>query len=298
MQPRRRRFAVAGLVMLLCGCGGQGKPSAPPPYVSKRQKPAPGADMAELADTLKQAGVDTATLENVYEFAGKNFYGLRVNGAQAVDLWRKLRGLVEKTGRWPVIAGAPISVDGHADFMKSSEIDKPENVLARAEKAPAEKWFKEAFAEWKQLSAADPSASHETGQWPDKVERLEKYTIPTEILSGTPLPEVTIVLVPTPNSWEVPAWLMFGGWNECPIPEVQVALLKFWHEKYGAEIVGISHDVMELEVTRPPKERQAALALAREQFVFCQDIVTQGAGSVDALAATLLNGKVWYFWWD
>jgi hypothetical protein len=79
---------------------------------------------------------------------------------------------------------------------------------------------------------------------------------------------------------------------------VHVAFLKRWHEAWGAEVVGIAGDVVEMEVARPPKDRAAALALAREQFLYCADIVHQGVGSLEALGAILLGGKVWYFWWD
>ncbi|WP_414650247.1 DUF4253 domain-containing protein, partial [Duganella sp.] len=34
------------------------------------------------------------------------------------------------------------------------------------------------------------------------------------------------------------------------------------------------------------------------QYLYCADIVDQGTESIEALAATLLNARVWYFWWD
>ena len=40
------------------------------------------------------------------------------------------------------------------------------------------------------------------------------------------------------------------------------------------------------------------MALAREQFVYCPDIVYQGTGTLAGLAAALLEGTTWYFWWD
>ena len=44
--------------------------------------------------------------------------------------------------------------------------------------------------------------------------------------------------------------------------------------------------------------KKARYALAREQFAYCDDIVTQGVGSIDALADGLRGSKSWYFWWD
>jgi hypothetical protein len=74
--------------------------------------------------------------------------------------------------------------------------------------------------------------------------------------------------------------------------------MRHWHQQYGAEVVGITHDVVEMYVPRPPTKREAAHALAREQYGYCADIVDQGVGSVGALAAGLLYAPSWYFWWD
>ena len=68
--------------------------------------------------------------------------------------------------------------------------------------------------------------------------------------------------------------------------------------RFGAELVGLSTDRMDLRVTRPPQSRAEALDLAREQYVYCSDIVDQGVGTFSALAAVLLGNPLWSFWWD
>jgi hypothetical protein len=55
---------------------------------------------------------------------------------------------------------------------------------------------------------------------------------------------------------------------------------------------------MELEVQRPPGSKDQAMALAKEQYGFCYDIVDQGVGALRPLAATLEHAGNWYFWWD
>ena len=92
--------------------------------------------------------------------------------------------------------------------------------------------------------------------------------------------------------------MKWGGWNDCPSAEYHVAALKAWHDRYGAELVGLSGDVMNLHVTRRPGSREAALDLAREQYLYCADIVDQGVETLSALAATLMANSWWYFWWD
>ncbi|WP_425580779.1 DUF4253 domain-containing protein [Streptomyces thermospinosisporus] len=35
-----------------------------------------------------------------------------------------------------------------------------------------------------------------------------------------------------------------------------------------------------------------------EHYAYCSDIVDQGTGSIEDLAASQLRGKSRYFWWD
>ena len=43
---------------------------------------------------------------------------------------------------------------------------------------------------------------------------------------------------------------------------------------------------------------QYRLLIAREQYVYCSDIVEQGAQTLSALAAVLMESDWLYFWWD
>lgn len=136
------------------------------------------------------------------------------------------------------------------------------------------------------------------GKWPKVKTPIKRITSNTDILSGEYLKEVYIVLVPTGNSYEVPAYLKFGGWNDCPSPEEQVGILRYWYKKYGAQVISITSDVVECTVDNPPNSKEEALNLAKEQFYYCSDIVFQGANDISTLAATLYKSKYWYFWWD
>lgn len=55
---------------------------------------------------------------------------------------------------------------------------------------------------------------------------------------------------------------------------------------------------MTLKVARQPQTREQALELAREHYVYCNDIVDQGLGTLSNLTATLMANDWWYFWWD
>lgn len=140
------------------------------------------------------------------------------------------------------------------------------------------------------------------GEWPEDAEPHNYFSIPYEWTGDytrlKPLRTVRLALAPTTASWEAPAYLKFGAWNDCPSPEEHVAVLKRWNALYGAQVVGLTHDVLEVGVTRPPNSKLSAFNLAREQYGYCADIVDQGDGGILDLAATLLGASVWYFWWD
>lgn len=109
---------------------------------------------------------------------------------------------------------------------------------------------------------------------------------------------VVIALLPVAHSWEVFAYLLYGGWNGCPPPEHHVATLRSWSERYGAEVVGVASDALDIRVMSKPATREEALDLAREQYLYCNDIVDQGVGTLSDLAALLMQDDWWYFWWD
>ena len=103
--------------------------------------------------------------------------------------------------------------------------------------------------------------------------------------------------IPVKNPWEVFAYLPFGGWNECPDTKEQMAAAKYWYELYGAVPAVLTHDVLEYELPKPVGEENA-LELAKEQYLFCADIVDQCVETIGALAYMLKMSTVWYFWWD
>lgn len=105
-------------------------------------------------------------------------------------------------------------------------------------------------------------------------------------------------VAPTGESWQVPAFVQFGGWNACPSPEEHCRVLHYWQEKYDAEIISLTHDVIECSVGKPPETEEECWELAWQQYAYCSDIVDQGVGKIGKLASGLRNSDYWYFWWD
>lgn len=135
------------------------------------------------------------------------------------------------------------------------------------------------------------------GEWPDTPDTIGGPSV-HDFRTGQPLQKIIIGLASTDDWTTIPAILRWGDWNGCPKPEEHVAALRSWRDRYGAELVGISSDVINLRVTSRPKTRDEALALAREQYIYCPDNIDQGVQTYSALAAALMDSDWWYFWWD
>lgn len=136
------------------------------------------------------------------------------------------------------------------------------------------------------------------GDWPEEDPHRMPLSLHCEHLTTQSLGTVVMGFVPVTHSWEVPAFLKYGGWNDCPCSHEHVAILKSWEEKYGAKIACISSDAVELTVSARPTTKEEALELAKQQFIYSPGIVFQGVETIENLAAHLMHSQVWYFWWD
>lgn len=219
----------------------------------------------------------------------------KVSGKDAVQKALELRA--EWRGKFtPVILGAK-DFGTLTDIFENSDTS-PEEIIQRSAQieiaSQIEKWMRNSCEE----EESNPL------DYVTNADDWQKQPGPNEIVSVRDFrtsnfhPNVWITSIPTANAFEIPAFLKYGGWNSCPSAEEHVAVWKYWQEKYGAEILCVTGDVVEATVKRPPSQKEDCYALAREQFAYCSDIVTQGVGSIDALAKTVQGAQYWYFWWD
>ena len=255
-----------------------------------------------LKRLLDRNGIDGWDLRPLVATDGGEVVYLTCRGSAAQDVWRRLREVVPQTGHWPVILGS------------TEELTDLDDQVSRA--APVSEVLKFAASldgarllrQWHEERLSDLADNNEgvdpeeflapEGQWPDQPQPHHQFVTPFDSRTRLSHRKVAVALVPTQRSWEAPAFLGFGGWNACPQPAEHCAVLARWNQLYGAELACLTRDVIELWADRPPTTREAAMALAREQFDYCEDIIDQGAGTLSNLAAGLLGGTAWYFWWD
>lgn len=258
---------------------------------------------------------------------------LLVPGEQALAAWLALRNAARETGMWPVIGDdlkdpanwtAPGQVDplGRAaewwrEYLKDSSVPlrrlTPAEIragaaanIAEAAKVPPEPWTFRGFRGQGQpppppnfpnddreppepnlaelFSNAGPFRAHKQGGGhPD---------YPTH-------PFVRLRLYPTAVPWEVFAYDPFGGWNDCPWPDEQLAMLRHWHELCGVEVVSHRGDWYELFVPRPPRSRHLADRLEKEMRHFGEEsFYSYGSYAHPDPIEAIRASHYWYFWWD
>ncbi|HEX3652286.1 MAG TPA: DUF4253 domain-containing protein [Rhizomicrobium sp.] len=248
---------------------------------------------------------------------------IEIDGSHAYAKWEGLKRASQGT---PVIIGGdensfgnllmPFGPNGpripsppgvETILTEASRIHFPDDLIAKrkADDQQANENFRARLAKRPELFRDETLSRimeqpHEppVGEWPKEKQESPGLTVLTDLLKGTPLPKVRIALIPTTDWTTIPAYLHWGGWNDCPPPEYHVAAFRTWRDRYGAELVGLSSDTLNLRVQRRPSTREEALSLAREQYVYCSDIVEQGTRDYSTLAATLMDSDWWFFWWD
>jgi Domain of unknown function (DUF4253) len=248
--------------------------------------------------------------ENIPAFDIKKFpYPLiKTSGSEALTEFEKQKLLGHGV---PVILGAEDDIDhimggwdkwkpsdAAATLVKAKSFGEPFDIVA-FRKNELEKLNIMLKAQGKEEIAEDNEESMpEIGDWPSQPEVMSGPTVSIDIITKKALPIVYIALVPARDSTELPAYLNWGNWNANPPPETHVAMLRKWQKLYGAEIVGMTADVINVRVKTKPQSREEALKLASEMYHYCEDIVTQGTGDIAPLAATLMASDYWFFWWD
>lgn len=271
-EDRRRLLAqgttLAGLLVLPALTLAQGQEAPPPPAV-----PAEPAMLAAIKGPLP-------------------FEHLVLPGQEVAATMARLRA--ERPGIVPVVLGDPAGLADLAQVIAANAT--ADEVLRQGLALDLDAWMKGRVDEDPAYFTA-PDDAGAVGPEPGG-EDVEPLAAIRDVLTGDFKPAVVLGLVPADPPWKVAAEVRPGGWNECPPAAVQLAFFKRWHEQYGAVVTSIAEDIIEFSVARPPQTAAEARRLAREQFIYCPDIVMQGVGSEAALVAMLQGSANWFFWWD
>jgi len=257
-----------------------------------------------------------------------SYYETWVPEDQCLSVFKKLHKLASATSYLPVILGA----EGECGYCSPAEAVK---ILEAAEQIDGQQWIldqrdpqkriekrKERISELRESLEENP-ALQTTLEIEERMLKLEEDAVadgssPEEPQMDWPEKEhsgfhgirlrieaadqeddgICIALVPAHHPWQIPAFLDFGGWNSCPNQEVHCAVLKHWSESFGAELVMMESDTLQLLVSRPPATREEAWQLALDQNTYAEFEQLGALAMVSTLASALLNSENWFFWWD
>jgi hypothetical protein len=224
-------------------------------------------------------------------------------GESVIRACQQLQRFAHLTRHWPILLGDEKRL-GNLRELPELNPGTVQETLEFANTIDPKKWFadreRERRTDFEEYNPGeDPSnAVPPLGEWPDDPQPHSYISAANDVVSREPLASVVIAFIPTLAHWEVPARLHIGGWNECPEAAVHCALHRHWQEEFGTRIFAVTSDTIEFLVERPPQTKERALDLAKEQYLYCADIVEQGTETLSRLASGLLDGKTWFFWWD
>jgi hypothetical protein len=222
-------------------------------------------------------------------------------------------GGIEEAGRGvPVVLGEAELDNLLVPFepRHGERLEPVERILAAAEAIdfPADLYkrrrdeYAEAKLYFRQIASLadfnDQECEAPLGDWPAEISYGSGLSVVEDFATRQPRSTAHIALIPTDDATAIPAYMRYGNWNECPPPAYHVAALRAWRDRYGAELIGLGADTINLRVSRKPATREWALELAREQYFYCNDIIDQGVGTYRKLAAGLMASDWWFFWWD
>lgn len=222
------------------------------------------------------------------------FEAFLVQGEISVDTVLALHR--ERPQTHAFIIGPPNDLGPFCAYIE--EMQPPAKSFKLAEKLSYETWVANGLAMLED-EAADGDPDHPVhGEWPEVGYSGNGPTPPMGAYGMVP-PEVVVALGPSPSDrwWETFAHVRFGGWNSCPQPEVHMMLHRRWAEKYGATLITLGPDVVQVAIAEPIATRDEAMEMAKIHQAYCSEFL-QGAGTYEEIAAGILGAKSWYFWWD
>lgn len=106
-------------------------------------------------------------------------------------------------------------------------------------------------------------------------------------------------LVDTRRAADVPALLGWTGMINTTNDIAAIsAVLRSWEDRFGARLVTLGFDSLELAVAAPPTNSDRALRVAAEHLAFCRENFSKQPGDLRAFSQGLVNTPRWRFWWD
>lgn len=237
------------------------------------------------------------------------------------DVERLAECHAHREASFPAILDEAAGIDIEAFFAAREEAWRHrhrlevEGILRHAAATPgsfADEAGRQIVADYRRMLAANDfrvgSRDEVLGRWPLKPQPAPDLTKELSDWSFKAWPEMgeivaspaarTVALMPVREDAHAFAYFAVGGWNGSPRPAEHVAAFRYWAAQYDIELYQLDDYRLHVTVGAPPATRDEALELAWQQFFYSPRLLDHGPRSVSDLAALLLDGRSWAFWWD
>jgi hypothetical protein len=105
-------------------------------------------------------------------------------------------------------------------------------------------------------------------------------------------------LVQTERPADIPALLGWTGMIKCTDQVAELsAVLRSWEDRFGATLVVLGFDAIELSVSAPPRNQARALTVAAEHRAFSLPTFAAQPGNLREYASDLVQSRHWRFSW-
>ncbi|HEX4222832.1 MAG TPA: DUF4253 domain-containing protein [Pseudonocardiaceae bacterium] len=254
-----------------------------------------------------ELGVPLPELES-WHTADTVVFGFPVAAGEAEAVWQRLRAVFDRSGMWPFI-----STIGPEEWQLNPERGEeptraylrealrldPERVVAETVEGERVYFGYDTERDGLDLYDLDQILA-ELGPEPISPEP-PRYRFATHYSNRA----LWMYLVRAEAGYAVPALVCAPTWARWPEPGEEsphvalhdVAFLRSWQDRFGAELQSIGRTDLEVVVARPPRETRDIARVAIEQYAYCFDLC-QILGEPVQLAHTQVPGDRWYFWWD
>jgi Domain of unknown function (DUF4253) len=171
------------------------------------------------------------------------------------DSWRRLRAAHAQTGLWPFLVGPDRKEEDRqaiSELWYDAATEHDPTAVTRGLALDLEAFFAQHTAELEIPDPAtltvDPAALAAADQEP-------QFAFSSR--------DTVIGLIPARHGWEVPGLLSWQGAVNYDLDGAHhVAVLRSWQERYGAELVTLTRDHIELLVGRPPRDPATMVQVA------------------------------------
>lgn len=253
----------------------------------------------ELENKLRTAEIEFSSLQPLKWPIDETVYCVDFQNPEPMKCWSAVRNLFDEMHHWPLLTDSQETLE---EFEAQIVDGLPSNYTEEQRRDWA--WVKGLPEDWREWVARGEVLSFE--RWLESEE--ENQPIEEELEGkwkqhnnlvvdpiAARIKSPLMLLFPVEKSWHIPGLLRYGNWNACPSPDVQVAAMKYWNERYGAELVSLTQDTAEFKCERPPATKEDSIKLAVQHFYYCSDTAPD---SILYSASRLKDSTFWSFWWD